>query len=58
MEKLIVYISMVAGALVGAQAPVVVLGASTFSWISLGCGILGGLLGVWLGWRLTSWVDD
>ncbi len=58
MEKLIIYIGLAIGAAVGAYLPVVLLGVSTFSWVSLGCGLLGGILGVWLGWRLTSWVGD
>jgi hypothetical protein len=58
MEKLIIYIGLAVGAMVGAYVPVVLLDVSTFSWVSLVCGVLGGVIGIWLGWKLTSWVGD
>jgi hypothetical protein len=44
--------------MIGAYVPVLALGVSTFSWVSLACGVLGGIVGIWLGWKLTSWVGD
>ena len=58
MEKLIIYAGLTIGAAAGAYAPVVLLGVSTFSWVSLACGILGGIVGIWLGWKITSWAGD
>jgi ABC-type lipoprotein release transport system permease subunit len=31
---------------------------SAFSWLSLICGFVGCIAGLWLGWKLTLWIEE
>jgi len=54
MEKLTIYIGLTIGGIIGGYLPVVLLQVSGFSWVSLVCGFVGCIVGLWLGWRLTT----
>jgi len=43
---------------IGGCLPVALLHVSGFSWASLVCGFAGCLVGVWLGWKLTRWIEE
>ena len=58
MEKLTIYIGLTIGGIVGGYLPVVLFNVSAFSWLSLICGFVGCIVGVWLGWKLTLWIEE
>jgi hypothetical protein len=58
MEKLTIYIGLTIGGIIGGYLPVVLLHVSAFSWVSLVCGFVGCFVGVWLGWKLTLWIEE
>ena len=58
MEKLTIYIGLTIGGIIGGYLPVVLFQVSGFSWVSLVCGFVGCLVGVWLGWKLTRWIEE
>jgi hypothetical protein len=53
MGKSVIGISAGFGAFVGGYVPML-WGASSFSLISVACGFLGGIAGVWLGVRVSD----
>jgi hypothetical protein len=58
MEKLTIYIGLTIGGIIGGYLPVVLFQVSAFSWLSLICGFVGCIVGVWLGWKLTLWIEE
>jgi hypothetical protein len=58
VAKPAIYIGITAGCLVGAYVPVALFGAGGLSWQSLLCGLVGGVVGAWLGWKLVQWVEE
>jgi len=58
MAKLTVYIGLTIGGIIGGYLPVALFHVGTFSWVSLVCGFVGCLVGVWLGWKLTLWIEE
>jgi len=58
MEKLTIYIGLTVGGIVGGYLPVVLLGVGAFSWVSILCGFIGCVIGTWLGWKLTLWIEE
>ena len=58
VEKLTIAIGLTLGGIIGGYLPVVLFDVSTFSWVSLVCGFLGCLAGLWLGWKLTLWIEQ
>ena len=58
MAKLTVYIGLTIGGIIGGYLPVALFQVSSFSWVSLVCGFAGCLVGLWLGWKLTLWIDE
>jgi uncharacterized membrane protein YeaQ/YmgE (transglycosylase-associated protein family) len=58
MEKLTIYIGLTIGSIIGGYLPVVLFNVSAFSWLSLICGFVGCIVGVWLGWKLTLWIEE
>jgi uncharacterized membrane protein YeaQ/YmgE (transglycosylase-associated protein family) len=58
MEKLTIYIGLTIGGIIGGYLPVVLFNVSSFSWVSLVCGFVGCIVGLWLGWKLTLWIEE
>jgi hypothetical protein len=58
VEKLTIYIGLTIGGIVGGYLPVVLFRAGTFSLVSLVCGFIGCIVGAWLGWKLTQWIEE
>ena len=58
VEKLTIYIGRMVGGIIGGHLPVVLFHVSAFSWLSLICGFVGCIVGVWLGWKLTLWIGE
>jgi len=58
MAKLTIYIGLTIGGIIGGYLPVVLFQVSSFSWVSLLCGFVGCLVGLWLGWKLTLWIEE
>jgi uncharacterized membrane protein YeaQ/YmgE (transglycosylase-associated protein family) len=58
MEKLTIYTGLTIGGIIGGYLPVVLFHVSAFSWLSLICGFVGCIVGVWLGWKLTLWIEE
>jgi hypothetical protein len=53
MEKLTIYIGLTIGGIIGGYLPVALFHVSGLSWVSLVCGFVG----LWLGWKLTLWIE-
>ena len=58
MEKLTIYIGLTIGGIVGGYLPVVLFQVSAFSWISILLGFVGCVIGAWLGWKVTLWIEE
>jgi hypothetical protein len=58
MEKMTMYIGLFIGGTVGSYVPVVLSGAGWFSLASIIAGFVGSAVGLWLGWKLTEWIDS
>jgi hypothetical protein len=58
MQKLTIAIGLTLGSILGGYLPVVLFHVSSFSWLSLVCGFIGCLVGIWLGWKLTLWIEE
>jgi hypothetical protein len=58
VEKLTIYIGLTIGGIVGGYLPVVLFHVSTFSWISILLGFVGCVIGAWLGWKVTLWIEE
>jgi hypothetical protein len=52
------YIGLFIGGTVGSYVPVVLSGAGWFSLASIIAGFVGSAVGLWLGWKLTEWIDS
>ena len=52
------YIGLFLGGIVGSYLPVVLLGSGWFSLASIIGGFVGSAGGLWLGWKLTEWIDS
>jgi len=50
--------SLTIGGMIGGYLPVVLFQVSGFSWLSLVCGFVGCIVGLWLGWKLTLWIEE
>jgi ABC-type lipoprotein release transport system permease subunit len=46
------------GGVIGGYPPVTLLHVSAFSILSLVCGFVGCIVGLWLGWKLMLWIED
>jgi len=58
VEKLTIYMGLTIGGIIGGYLPVVLFHVGAFSWVSVICGVVGSIVGLWLGWKLTLWIDD
>ena len=58
MAKLTIYIGLTIGGIIGGYLPVALFHVSSFSWTSLICGFVGCVVGTWLGWKLTLWIEE
>jgi hypothetical protein len=58
VEKLTIYIGLTVGGIVGGYLPVLLFHASAFSVLSLVLGLVGCVVGAWLGWKVTLWIDE
>jgi hypothetical protein len=56
--KLTIYIGLTIGGVVGGYLPVVLFNAGSLSLVSLVCGFVGCVVGAWLGWKLTLWIEE
>jgi len=55
--KTLVYAGVAIGGLIGAYLPVVLVGASPLGLASLAGSVVGGIVGVWAGYRLYRYLD-
>ena len=53
MDKKTIMLGMLLGSTIGGYVPAI-FGASAFSIASVICGAIGGLLGIWLSYRLLN----
>jgi hypothetical protein len=53
MNKKIIFLGMLFGGTIGSYIPTI-FGASAFSLVSILCGAAGGLLGIWLSFKLLN----
>ena len=53
MDKKIIILGMVLGSAIGGYVPVI-FGANVLSLSSIICGAIGGILGIWLSFRLLN----
>ena len=58
MAKLLIYIGITIGGLIGAYIPIMLFNTSTFGWESIVCGALGSLVGLWAGYKITQTIED
>jgi uncharacterized membrane protein YeaQ/YmgE (transglycosylase-associated protein family) len=58
MGKMTLYMGLTVGGIVGSYLPVVLLSVSELSVLSIVCGFVGCVVGLWLGWRLMMWIED
>lgn len=55
MNKLLIGIGMFVGSTVGSYVPLL-WGGSVFSFISILFSVIGGLLGIWLGYQVSKYL--
>lgn len=55
MSKLLIGIGMFLGSTVGSYVPLL-WGGSVFSFTSILFGVIGGLLGIWLGYQVSKYL--
>ena len=58
MEKTTIFIGLFLGGILGSHLPVVVFGSGWFSPASIIGGFVGSAVGIWLGWKLTEWIES
>ena len=58
MGKMVLYMGLTVGGIIGGYLPVVLLNAGTFSILSIACGFVGCAVGLWVGWKLMMWIED
>jgi uncharacterized membrane protein YeaQ/YmgE (transglycosylase-associated protein family) len=58
VEKMTMYLGVFVGGTIGGYLPVTLLHVGWFSWESIVFGFVGSAVGLWLGWRLTQWIDS
>jgi hypothetical protein len=58
MERMTLYIGLFVGGVVGSYLPVALVGSGWFSAASIIGGFVGCAVGLWLGWKLTGWIDS
>jgi hypothetical protein len=58
MEKMAIYMGLTVGGIIGGYLPVVLFGVSALSVLSLACGFVGCFVGLWLGWKVTEWIES
>jgi uncharacterized membrane protein YeaQ/YmgE (transglycosylase-associated protein family) len=58
MERTTIFIGLFLGGMVGSYLPVALSGSGWFSLASIIGGFVGSVVGMWLGWRLTVWIDS
>ncbi len=58
MGKLTIYMGLTVGGIIGGYLPVALLHVSTFSILSIVCGFVGCVVGLWVGWKLMTWIED
>ncbi len=58
MAKMVIYIGITIGGIVGGYVPVVLFNSGWFSVASILCGFIGCIAGAWLGWKLAEWVES
>jgi hypothetical protein len=58
VEKLTIYVGLTLGGIIGGYLPVALFQVGAFSWQSLICSFIGCIIGTWLGWKLTLWIES
>jgi hypothetical protein len=58
VSKATIYIGITIGSIVGAYLPVWLFHASALSPLSLILGFVGAIVGAWLGWKVTQWIEE
>lgn len=58
MAKTVITIGLTIGSIVGAYLPVVLFHVSPLGLASLAGGFVGAVVGLWLGYRLTVWIEE
>jgi hypothetical protein len=58
VSKTVIYMGLTIGGVIGGYVPVALFHVSAFSILSIVCGFVGCLIGLWLGWKLTTWIED
>jgi hypothetical protein len=58
MEKMTISFGLFLGSIIGSWVPVVLFGQGWLSAASFVGGFVGAVLGTWLGWRLTQWIES
>jgi len=53
MDKKVIFLGMLFGSTIGGYIPTL-FGSTVFSMASIICGTIGGLLGIWLSFRLLN----
>jgi hypothetical protein len=57
MQRATITIGVVVGSIVGAYVPVLLFHVGALSLLSLVLGFVGAVVGAWLAWRLTLWIE-
>ena len=52
------YLGVFVGGTIGSYLPVMLFHVGWFSWESILFGFVGSAVGLWLGWKLTEWIDS
>jgi hypothetical protein len=58
VARIIIVIGTIVGSIVGAYLPVWLFHAGALSAFSLIMGFVGAVVGTWLGWKVTQWVEE
>jgi hypothetical protein len=58
VARLTIYAGLTVGGIVGGYLPVAVFGVSWLSGWSILGGFVGAFVGLWLGFKLTQWIES
>jgi len=57
MSKLLIYVGITVGGIVGSYLPVVLFHADSFGIVSIVCGVSGSVVGLWAGYKASQYME-
>jgi hypothetical protein len=57
VQRATITIGVLVGSIVGAYMPILLFHVGALSLLSLVMGLVGAIVGAWLAWKLTLWIE-